>query len=680
MVTVPTVEVRVLGPFEVFLEGQPVHIGSPKQRAVLAALALAAGRVVTADELCDLVWDDVQLASPASTLQSLISRLRGALGDMGRDVLRTRDPGWVLDLAPSAVDALRFHDLAAQARRQRQQGDVVAASSGLADALALWRGAALVDLVDAGYLAAQATRLDEARFDAVEDLAEADLAIGHTADALARLEAHVGDNPLRERAWGLLMVALYRLGRQTAALRAFQQLRTILRDELGLEPSPELTAIERRILHHDPGLSGGVSFPVAQQPPPEPVPADPAPEGTEFADYSVIVVEDHDFQRRTVVQLLRSLGVGKVSDAADGNQALKMLQGNRPDIVVCDIDMPGMDGVEFVTRVAEQRLASAVIIASGLDTNVLRAVEAIGESSGLHVLAALEKPLTARLLGAALRQHTRVAREGTNHPSDHPLSDAALRTALADHDLVAQVAPRIDLTTGLVSSAEAGARWVAPAGELLPSSRVEQVAAQHDLAQTYVEQLVRAATGLLDLADRAGPAGPSPARVAVDMSLLPLTDAGLADWLAVLMGSRGHATGRLVCAVDDIALARAPADALKVLTRLRVKGFKLALHHTGAGPGLPRLLERLPLTELQLDRGLVTGASSDPQRHERLDEALSSARALGLPTVASGCDTPADFSMLLALGCAEAQGQFVADPMSAPELMAWALTGGSVRS
>src|SRR5919199_3507606 len=254
-------DVRVLGPFEVAVAGRPVHIGSPKQRAVLALLALQAGTVVTSSTLCDLVWDEDQPASPSATLHSLVSRLRSALGtaasstvDGGRELLRTREPGWVLDIDPASVDAVRFTQLTARARRRHERGDAASARVDLADALALWRGAALVDIVDAGYLTTYATRLNEARLDAVESWVEAELATGRPSEVLAPLEEHVEANPLRERGWRLLMLLLYRLGRQAAALRAFQQVRVILRDELGIEPSPELVDMELRILRHDPAL------------------------------------------------------------------------------------------------------------------------------------------------------------------------------------------------------------------------------------------------------------------------------------------------------------------------------------------------------------------------------------------------------------------------------------------
>ncbi len=691
-------EVRLLGPFEVALGSRTVTIGSPKQRAVLALLALQAGRVVSSDALCDLLWHEDQPAAPSATLQSLISRLRatlaGAAGariELGRDVLRTREPGWALDAEPAAVDALRFQELTGRARRRRERGEDVAAAADLGEALRLWRGAALVDVVDAGYLGPQATRLDEARLDAVEDMAEVALAIGRPAEALARLETHVDANRLRERGWGLLMVALYRLGRQAAALRAFQQARTILGEELGLEPSPELVEIEQQILRHDPALagrslppSGGAGVWIQPQPASRPPVAEPpvaqttpgGRAGSEFADYSVVVVEDHDFQRRAVVQLLRGLGVGTVADAPSGAEALQILQGSSPpDVIICDIDMPGMDGVEFVTRVGESNLASSVIIASGLDTNVLRAVEAIGEGHGLHVLAALEKPLTARRLGDALRQYTGLRRERASASERPPVSREELVDALEGGALHAQFEPRIDLTTGVLSSAEVSGHWRSPDGSSVPPSVFLQALTHEGLLLAFVDRLI-AESGLLAAeAARAGLDVQVPIRVAANVSVLPLADASLAGSLADMVRSRGQDPRRFVCEIDDLTLARAPAAALKVLTRLRVKGFGLSMSHCGAGPSWTNQLELVPLSELKLDRRLVSGASGDPRRLALLESALTAARDMGLPLVADGCDSQADLHMLLALGCSEVQGRFVADPMPAVDLIEWARAG-----
>lgn len=670
------IEVRLLGPFEVAYAGQTLHIGSPKQRAVLALLALHGGRVVTADALCDLIWDDDRPASPSATLQSLISRLRAALASAsgGRDVLRTREPGWVLDIETAAVDALRFQELTARARQRRERGEAAAAAADLTDAIGLWRGAALLDVVDAGYLAGHATRLNEARLDAMEDLGEAELAIGRPGDALARLEAHVDANPLRERAWGLLMVALYRLGRQAAALRAFQQLRGLLGEELGIEPAPELVRLEQQILRHDPALAGPQSQAVSTAPGTPKADAGRAGPRGEFADYYVVVVEDHDFQRRTVVQLLGRLGVGRVAEAANGVDALEILRSGRvPDIVICDIDMPGMDGVEFVTQVAERDLACSLVIASGLESNVLRAVEAIGAGHGLDVLAALPKPLTARRLGEVLSQYTRVNRGG-RQPDEAVVDGSQLRHALDGGGLRAQFEPRIDLTTGAFSSAEVGGRWPGPDGTPLPSSVLVSAVEREGLLLPFVKHLVVASCAFLDEVAEVGLDSNGLVRVALDVSQL-IPDASLADRLSEMVHDRGLDPRRFVCQLDDGALTKAPPASLAVLTRLRVKGFGLSMTHHGVGPSWTNQLGRVPLTELKLERPLVSGAQSDPKRLQALEAALASAEDGGLSVVADGCDSQADLDMLLALGCSEAQGLWVAEPMEAEDVVAWALAG-----
>jgi DNA-binding SARP family transcriptional activator/class 3 adenylate cyclase len=259
--------VRLLGPLEVIATGGPasraVEIGSPKQRAVLAVLALHRNEVVSRELLLDRLWGDRPPASATVTLRSLVSRLRKAIDGVAAGFeIATREPGWILRCEPGVVDAARFSALTAEARLRLAAGDPATAALTLRTALQLWRGSALVDVVDAGYLAAEATQLDEARLDAVENLVEAELASGWPGEALVSLEPHVAANPLRERAWGQLMVALYHLGRQAEALRAYQRLRALLREELGLDPTPALADLEARILRHDPALAPPPAAPI----------------------------------------------------------------------------------------------------------------------------------------------------------------------------------------------------------------------------------------------------------------------------------------------------------------------------------------------------------------------------------------------------------------------------------
>jgi YVTN family beta-propeller protein len=242
---------RMLGPLEVVDAERPVALGGPKQRALLAILLLGRGEVITGDRLIDQLWGEEPPATAAKTLQGYVSHLRKALGD---EVLLTRGGGYLLAAAPEQVDAERFKAIAADARQTLAAGDASGARELLDEALGLWRGEPLADLGYEPFAQREIARLEEARLAAVEDRIDADLALGHHRDLVGELEGLVALHPNRDRLRGELMLALYRSGRQTDALEVYRRRRLALDAELGLEPGPELRALEQRILAHDPTL------------------------------------------------------------------------------------------------------------------------------------------------------------------------------------------------------------------------------------------------------------------------------------------------------------------------------------------------------------------------------------------------------------------------------------------
>jgi DNA-binding SARP family transcriptional activator len=254
------VDFRVLGPFEVAEAGVPIDVGAGRQRALLALLVLHAGEVISTDRILDELWEGDPPARASNAAQVYVSGLRKALEpDLGRAtdarILVTRRPGYVLVAEDDQVDAGRFAALAARGRRELAEGHAVEAAATLREALALWRGQALVDFQDEQFARAEATRLDELRLAALEDRVAADLATESGASELAaELEGLVARYPLRERLWGSLMLALYRAGRQADALRAYQRARYTLAQDLGLEPGPELRRLEADILGQAPDL------------------------------------------------------------------------------------------------------------------------------------------------------------------------------------------------------------------------------------------------------------------------------------------------------------------------------------------------------------------------------------------------------------------------------------------
>ncbi len=242
-------EFRILGPLEVVEDGRPISIRRGKEQALLAYLLLHANEVVPSGTLIDVLWDERPPPTASKILQNGVSHLRKQLGN-GR--LETKDPGYLLRVEKDELDLERFERLAREGRE--------------AEALALWRGTPLLDLREERFADEARRRLEEQRLAVIEDRVDADLAAGRHADLIPELEALVSANPLRERPVGQLMVALYRAGRQSDALDAYQRARRRLSEELGLEPGPQLQEIERRILTHDPELAGPPSRPRSTAP------------------------------------------------------------------------------------------------------------------------------------------------------------------------------------------------------------------------------------------------------------------------------------------------------------------------------------------------------------------------------------------------------------------------------
>lgn len=242
-------EYRLLGPIEALDEGRRLALGGPKQRLLLGVLLLRANRVVAGGELVEALWPDTPPATAGAAVQVYVSRLRKTLPE---GVLQTRPQGYVVRVGPGSLDAARFELLV---RAGGEEATPKAASATLRAALALWRGKPLEGRELGGWARAEAHRLAELAAEAVEQRIAADLELGRHAELIAELEALVAAHPLRERLRELLMLALYRAGRQAEALEQFRVARLMLRDELGLEPGAAFQELHRAILRHDPDIA-----------------------------------------------------------------------------------------------------------------------------------------------------------------------------------------------------------------------------------------------------------------------------------------------------------------------------------------------------------------------------------------------------------------------------------------
>jgi predicted ATPase/DNA-binding SARP family transcriptional activator len=348
-------DLRILGPLEVRHDGRVVELGGPRGRALLAVLLVHRGEPVAADVLAQALWGDEAPPTAAKALQVSVSRLRRALGPAA-ERLETAAGGYRLVVERDEVDADRFETGYERGRELLGAGHPAAAAAALRGALALWRGPPFADLRYEPWAQAEIQRLEELRAAGLEDRIEAELALGEHARMVAELEARIAEHPLRERLRAQLMLALYRSGRQAEALDVFRDVRTRLDSDLGLEPGPELRALERAILTHDPSLATPVD-------PGRFVPAPPTPTFGREDDVRAVRTE---LKRARLLTLTGPGGVGKtrlaveVARAAAGRlvSLASTADAERIPAVMCDAlaiaRVPGEADVEALDRALER--------------------------------------------------------------------------------------------------------------------------------------------------------------------------------------------------------------------------------------------------------------------------------------------------------------------------------------
>ena len=369
-------EFRILGPVEVIHDGQPVAVGGSRERAVLALLLASPNRVVSAERLAEDLWAGEPPARAVRTLHVFVSRLRKALREAGGDgIVVTQAPGYAAHVPLESLDAARFEALVVAAREQSSSGAPDKAATTLREALALWRGPALADVADGPSTRAEAARLEEARLTATEERVDADLACGRHAELIAELDALTRAHPLRERLWSQRMLALYRSGRQVEALRAYRDLRRFLAEEVGLEPSPALAALETAILQQaphlewrDPGPAPSLVTPTATARPPT--------SGPMFAARTPYVGRENE----------RAEFAGWLDQARKGNGSLVLIGGE-----------PGVGKTRFTEE------AGAEATSQGARVLVGRCYEIEGAPPYVPFVEMLEEALAAAPSPAAFR-------------------------------------------------------------------------------------------------------------------------------------------------------------------------------------------------------------------------------------------------------------------------------------
>ena len=381
-----------------------------------------------------------------------------------------------------------------------------------------------------------------------------------------------------------------------------------------------------------------------------------------------LVVEDHGFQRWALAHMLEEMGAANVASAGDAQLALGLLRSpeSPPDIVVTDLNMPGMDGMEFIRHVGESGVPVSIVLASGLDRALIASVEGMTSAYGLHLLGAIEKPVTARKLAAVLRNYKPRATSPLSRRPSYSLEE--IESAVARDEFVPHFQAKVDLDADALRGAEALVRWRHRSRGLVPpSSFVVAIEATPALERLTDSMMRQAAT-----ACREWRLAHIDATVSVNLSPRSLSDTSLAERLRELVSEAGLEPRDVTFEVTESAAATHVGRSLENLSRLRMLGFGLAIDDYGTGYSSMSQLTRIPFTELKIDQSFVRAAPRHVASRAVVESSLEMAAKLGIAAVAEGVETAEQVALLRSLGCSLVQGYFIAQPMPQAEFLDWA--------
>jgi EAL domain-containing protein (putative c-di-GMP-specific phosphodiesterase class I) len=389
------------------------------------------------------------------------------------------------------------------------------------------------------------------------------------------------------------------------------------------------------------------------------------------AELTFLAVEDHEFQRDMLLKLLARLGATRISTAADGREALNIIKVAAPqiDVIISDLDMPGMDGLEFMRHLGKTQIPVAIILVSALESMLLDSADAMSRAYGVKILGVIQKPITAQKLLVLIERHERVDAKAETRPfTEHPIVLSEILQGMENDEFEPFYQPKVELATGRIKGAEALARWRHPElGVLSPSAFIrilEEANAIDPLTWIILRKSAK-------FCDEWRSSTSLDVNVSVNLSMRSLADVHLATRITDLVRGANLDPRHMVLEVTESATHTDIGLVLENLSRLRMKGFGLSIDDFGTGYSSMQQLARIAFTELKIDQSFVAHASTQQSARVILESSLDMAKKLNICSVAEGVEAQQDWDLLRFLGCDLAQGYFVAKPMDGAALLKW---------
>jgi PAS domain S-box-containing protein len=390
-----------------------------------------------------------------------------------------------------------------------------------------------------------------------------------------------------------------------------------------------------------------------------------------LASLHLLVVEDDDFQRRIIVNMLRALPVASIRETGNGQQALRVIHdvGAQPvDILICDLDMPEMDGLELLRHLAEGHHETAIILVSALGGKLLAAAGKMAKTHGIRLLGVIEKPLRPGQIEPLLEKYTLAEKRQRHILVDMPrFTLEEIAAGLRQRQIEPFFQPKVDLRTGQLVGAEALARWRHPVhGVVGPQAFIPVLEQHRGIDELTFLMLEKSAMACRSLHDRGYPYS-----IAVNLSLTSLDDTKLADRIIEVVQNAGTEPKYLQLEITETAAMTEVAHALENLTRLCMKGFVLSIDDYGTGYSSMQQLTRVAFGELKIDQSFIQEIDESETMRITVASSIEMAHKLGVKCLAEGVETRQAWSLLKAMGCDLAQGYFIAKPMDFDALIAF---------
>lgn len=386
----------------------------------------------------------------------------------------------------------------------------------------------------------------------------------------------------------------------------------------------------------------------------------------------VLIVDDDVFQRSVVSKLLQLLGISRLGAEGDGHAAEARLAEGW-DLLILDLNMPEMDGIEFLNILAGLEEKPALILFSGEDQRLLEVAEDLARDLGVNVVGSISKPIDRDKMTRLLdRVEIKTAAVEQTFPVQDELSEAEIRDGILAGALRLVYQPKVDALTLDLVGAEALLRWETPDGRRLGPGAVIPVAERSDLMQSLTRAVFSMAMTQLRDWQQLGHRW----KLSCNFSINDLMQPEVVADLERIISQAEAPADLVILEVTESKIAEDVSSVLSALTRLRLKGFGISIDDFGTGFSSMEQLRKFPFTELKIDRAFVAGAQQKPSARAIFESSVNLAKLLGISSVAEGAEDAEDLALCRELGVDLIQGYFIAKPMPPEEFLAWALKRG----